>query len=134
MPFKTAIRPKAAEKQVSGHTSTADTQISGAGEYVADTSVASDSNWHFAVTSHLNSLSVDQARDFKAPANLQECLDILARTSTRTSRFSNLLQLFRPALEPLQRFEGALDVIVQVNSGIASPIWGPLKAAISVSG
>lgn len=91
-------------------------------------------SWQLAVASHLNSLTPEQARDFKSPASLEECLDILTQAATHTSRFSNLLQLFRPVISPLKRFEGALDVIVQVNAGIASPIWGPLKAVISVCG
>lgn len=93
---------------------------------------SSEDGWQAAVASHINTLTPEQARDFRAPASLQECLDILTRASMRTSRFSNLLQLFRPVIGPLKRFEGALDVVVQVNSGIASPIWGPLKAAITV--
>jgi hypothetical protein len=35
-------------------------------------------------------------------------------------------------LEPLQRFENVLDVVVQTNGAMGSPIWGPLKFAIQV--
>ena len=98
------------------------------------TDQSASSGWQLAVASHLNSLTPEQAKDFKTPASLEECLDIITQAAARTSRFSNLLQLFRPVITPLKRFEGTLDVIVQVNSGIASPIWGPLKAAITVCG
>jgi hypothetical protein len=38
----------------------------------------------------------------------------------------------RRVIGHLKRLEGTLDVIVEVNAGIASPIWGPLRMAITV--
>ena len=33
---------------------------------------------------------------------------------------------------PLKCFEGAIDVLVQINGGVACPIWDPLRVAITV--
>ena len=45
------------------------------------------------------------------------------------TRFLGLLQ---PLVDPLRRFEGVIDVLMQTHGAVASPIWGPLRMAITV--
>ena len=45
---------------------------------------------------------------------------------------TRVLEIMRPILEPLKRFERVLDVVTQVH-GIGSAIWGPVKLAMIVS-
>lgn len=47
--------------------------------------------------------------------------------------FSRLLELLRPWIDPLKRCEAAIDVIMQTHGGLASPIWGPLRRAITMA-
>ncbi|KAF4181912.1 hypothetical protein CNMCM8694_009355 [Aspergillus lentulus] len=58
-------------------------------------------SWEEAVTKYVKSLDPDKQREFQVPATVEACL------------------------------QGTIDVIVQVNAGIASPIWGPLRMAFT---
>lgn len=89
-------------------------------------------SWHQAVTDYTNTLTPSQQREFKAPATVEQCLQILTDNRTRKKAFTRILELVRPIVDPLKRFEGAIDVVVQISSGIASPIWGPLRLVITV--
>ncbi|KAF7158752.1 hypothetical protein CNMCM5623_003916 [Aspergillus felis] len=74
--------------------------------------------WEEAVAKYVKSLDPDKQREFQAPATVEACLR---------------LSFLAPVIDPLKRLEGSLDVIVQVNAGIASPIWGPLRMAITIA-
>lgn len=43
------------------------------------------------------------------------------------------MELMRPLIDPLKRFEGAIDVLIQTHGGVASPIWGPLRMAVTLA-
>ena len=58
-------------------------------------------------------------------------MDIIMRSSRRRG-VTKILEVMKPILQPLKRFESVIDVIVQTNGGMGSPIWGPLKLAITV--
>jgi hypothetical protein len=88
--------------------------------------------WQQAVKDYANALSPAQQLAFKAPATVDQCLQVLADNRNRKKAFTRILEFFRPLIDPLKRFEGAIDVVVQTSSGIASPIWGPLRLAITV--
>ena len=60
------------------------------------------------------------------------CLDMIIQAQRRKKCFTRLLELVRPSIDPLKRSEGAIDIIVQTHSGIASLIWGPLRMVIIV--
>ncbi|KAI2469812.1 hypothetical protein F4781DRAFT_431029 [Annulohypoxylon bovei var. microspora] len=90
--------------------------------------------WQDAVDSFLSSLGPTERDAFRAPASPDDCMAVLLATQRRKTKLARILDLMRPAIDPLKRFEGAIDVIVQVNAGIASPIWGPLRMVITVSG
>ena len=60
-------------------------------------------------------------------------MDIIKRAQGRKKGFDRLMLTLRPLIEPLKRFESAIDVMVQTNSGIASPIWGPLRIVITLA-
>ncbi|KAI0377665.1 hypothetical protein F5Y04DRAFT_263916 [Hypomontagnella monticulosa] len=89
--------------------------------------------WQDAVQSFLLSLSPIEQAAFRAPASPDDCMAVLLATQRRKTKLTRILDLMRPAIDPLKRFESAIDVIVQVNAGIASPIWGPLKIVVTLS-
>ncbi|OTA68753.1 hypothetical protein K449DRAFT_387073 [Hypoxylon sp. EC38] len=89
--------------------------------------------WKDAVQSFLSSLGPSERAAFQAPATPDDCMAVLLATQRRKTRLARILDLMRPAIDPLKRFESAIDVIVQVNAGIASPIWGPLRIVITLS-
>ncbi|KAI1383889.1 uncharacterized protein F4822DRAFT_438681 [Hypoxylon trugodes] len=89
--------------------------------------------WQDAVRSFLSSLGPFERAAFLAPANPDDCMNVLLATQRRKSKLARILGLMKPAIDPLKRFESAIDVIVQVNAGIASPIWGPLKIVVTLS-
>ncbi|KAK2766023.1 hypothetical protein FQN54_007538 [Arachnomyces sp. PD_36] len=97
--------------------------------YVAGPSGA----WERAVKDYIGSLPPAQQQAAKAPATVDECIQILITQSSRKKAFTRVLDAFRPIIDPLKRFEGAIDVLVQTSSGIASPIWGPVRMAITVA-
>ncbi|KAM3072408.1 hypothetical protein ACMFMG_009211 [Clarireedia jacksonii] len=87
--------------------------------------------WQIAIQNHLDSLNSTQKAAFKAPASAADCIAIIQRSERRRG-LSRVIQAIQPIVEPLQRFENVLDVIVQTNGAMGSPIWGPLKFAIQV--
>lgn len=88
--------------------------------------------WEEAVAKYVKSLDPDKQREFQAPATVEACLQVLSINGTRKRGFTRIAKFLEPVIDPLKRLEGTLDVIVQVNCGIASPIWGPLRMAITV--
>ncbi|KAL9600505.1 MAG: hypothetical protein Q9219_003156 [cf. Caloplaca sp. 3 TL-2023] len=89
--------------------------------------------WHQAVEGYTQALAPRHQLEFKAPTTVDQCLQILIHYRSHKKGFTRILEFCKPLIEPLKRFEGAIDVIVQTNSGIASPIWGPLRLAIMVA-
>ena len=87
--------------------------------------------WQIAVETHLSSLTASQKAGFVAPANADDCMKLIAK-SHRVRGFSRVLNVMRPIIDPLRRFETVIDVLVQTNGGLCSPIWGPLRFAITV--
>lgn len=81
---------------------------------------------------YTNSLTPSQQLKVRAPATSDDCVRILKEHRGRKKAFTRILQFFEPLIHTLKRLEGAIDVVVQVNAGIASPIWGPLRLAIDV--
>ncbi|XXH02413.1 hypothetical protein Hte_008788 [Hypoxylon texense] len=89
--------------------------------------------WQDAVQSFLSSLGPTEREAFRAPASPDDCMAVLLATQRRKTKLTRILDLMKPAIDPLKRFESAIDVIVQVNAGIASPIWGPLRIVVTLS-
>ncbi|KAH8817304.1 hypothetical protein F5884DRAFT_853725 [Xylogone sp. PMI_703] len=98
---------------------------------LASASQVSDA-WQLAVETHLSSLSALQRAAFVAPATADDCMNLIAK-SLRVRGFSRVLSRMRPLIDPLRRFESVIDVLVQTNGGLCSPIWGPLKFAMMVA-
>lgn len=90
--------------------------------------------WEYGVQKHLASLPVAARQAFMAPASVDECMEKirLVRYRQRNGYFQ-LMETLRPIIEPLKRFEGVIDVLSQTNSGMLSPIWGPIKAVVTVN-
>ncbi|KAI9154811.1 hypothetical protein HJFPF1_07368 [Paramyrothecium foliicola] len=96
-----------------------------------DTGGQTSPAWQHAVRSVVSRLPPAQRAMVALPANADDCISLLVETQRRKSKLMRLLSLMKSAIEPLKKFEGAIDVLVQVNAGIASPIWGPLRIAIT---
>ena len=88
--------------------------------------------WYIAVQRYVATLSDQQRAAFNAPASADTCLNLIIQAQGRKRGLTRLLGLIRPLIDPLQRFEGAIDVLMQTHGAIASPIWGPLRMAITV--
>jgi len=88
--------------------------------------------WQLAVQQQLAALPDSQKATFKAPANADACVNMIIRAQGRKRGFTRLMELIRPLIDPLKRFEGAIDILIQTHGAVASPIWGPLRMAITV--
>ncbi|KAL6715489.1 hypothetical protein ACLMJK_006450 [Lecanora helva] len=89
--------------------------------------------WQIGVQQYLSRLPDSQKATFKAPANADTCLAMIVKAQSRKKGFTRLMELFRPLIEPLKRFEGTIDVLTQTHGALASPIWGPLRMAILIA-
>ena len=90
------------------------------------------SAWEQAIQQYMAVLPESQKSTFKAPTDPESCLNIIVEAQARKRGFSRLMQLIRPLIDSLKRFESAIDVIMQTHGAVASPIWGPLRIAITV--
>jgi hypothetical protein len=88
--------------------------------------------WKEAVQQYVGRLSDKQKTQFMAAATPQDCLIIIENARYKRRKTERLLACLQPVIEPLKRFEGTIDVVIQVNTGITSPIWGPLRMGITV--
>lgn len=89
--------------------------------------------WQLAVEVYLSSLPESQKAAFRIPANPGVCLEMIIQAQGRKKGFTRLMGLLKPLIEPLKRFEGAIDIIMQTHGAIASPIWGPLRMVITMA-
>ena len=89
--------------------------------------------WTVVLQRHLASLPLLQQQSLKATATAEECLGVIRLTRGRGKGYDRLLLALQGLIDPIKRFEGVIDVIVQVNSGIASPIWGPLRLVLGLA-
>ena len=96
-------------------------------------SQSSSDAWQLAAQQYLSSLPDAQKAAFKIPADAGMCLEMIIQAQGRKKGFTRLMELLKPLIDPLKRFEGAIDIIMQTHGGIASPIWGPLRMAITMA-
>ncbi|KAF2015743.1 hypothetical protein BU24DRAFT_450409 [Aaosphaeria arxii CBS 175.79] len=90
--------------------------------------------WEVAVQKHLASLPPGERAAFQAPASVEDCMTKVHMVRHRhRQKYHKLLETLRPIIEPLERFQGAIDVIAQVQSGMIAPVWGPLRAVITLA-
>ena len=89
--------------------------------------------WQSAIQRYMTSLTAAQKASFKVPENAETCLDMISQAQGRKKGFTRLMELLKPLIDPLKRFEAAIDVIMQTHGAIASPIWGPLRMAITMA-
>jgi hypothetical protein len=89
------------------------------------------SPWPWAVEKHIASLSPTQKKIFIEPAGPDDCVELIRQAQGRR-KHDRFMVALRPLIEPLKRFEGSIDVLVQAQSVIASPIWGPLRMVVTV--
>ncbi|KAI9794412.1 MAG: hypothetical protein M1816_005482 [Peltula sp. TS41687] len=96
------------------------------------TGLQNSETWNEAVNKYKKRLTTKQCAEFERPASAAECLNLLQNVQFHPRKLTKTLNILQPVVEPLKRFEGVVDVLVQTSSGIASPIWGPLRLAITV--
>ena len=90
--------------------------------------------WEYGVQRHLASLPAAEREAFMAPAHVDDCMEKIRLVRHRHRHgYHKLVETLRPVIEPLKHFEGAVDVLSQTNSGILSPVWGPIRAVITVN-
>ena len=89
--------------------------------------------WTVVLQQHLDSLSPLQQQTLKATTNAAACLDIIRLARGRRKGYDRVLQTLQGLIDPIKRFEGVIDVVVQVNSGIVTPIWGPLRLVLGLA-
>lgn len=92
-----------------------------------------ESAWDIAVDRYLKRLPVELRSAFKAPADADDCLRILHAAQARNRKFDKLVSVLQPLVEPLKRFENSIDVLVQTWQTVASPIWGPVRAIVTIA-
>lgn len=88
--------------------------------------------WHLAVEKHIKALPPEYRTAFRSPANAEDCLLLIQDASMRNRGFDKLAILLKPLIDPLKRFEESVDVLIQTYSSVASPVWGPLRAVITI--
>lgn len=86
--------------------------------------------WQYAIRKYIDTLSESQKATFIAPTSAESCLGVIYGSERRRG-VTRVLEIMRPILEPLKRFERVLDAVTQVH-GIGSAIWGPVKLAMIV--
>jgi hypothetical protein len=89
-------------------------------------------SWSLGVERFIAMLPPEYRAKFRAPANSDECMQLIERAQLRNRKFDRLARILQPLVDPLRRFEGSIDILVQTNSTFASPVWGPLKAVLII--
>ena len=88
--------------------------------------------WQLAVQQHRAKLPGAQKAAFEAPADAEMCLRMITLAQGRRRGLTRLMELIRPLIDPLKRFESAIDILAQTHGAVASPVWGPVRMAITV--
>jgi hypothetical protein len=90
--------------------------------------------WSLGVERFVATLPPEHRATFKAPANSHECMQLIDKARLRNRKFDRLARILQPLVDPLRRFEASIDILIQTNSTFASPVWGPLKAVLTIIG
>ncbi len=64
--------------------------------------------WQSAIQRYMTSLTDAQKAAFKVPANAETCLDMISQAQGRKKGFTRLMELLKPLIDPLKRFEAAI--------------------------
>jgi hypothetical protein len=94
--------------------------------------VSSLDSWSLGVERFIATLPAEHRATFKAPANSDDCMQLIEKAQLRNRKFDRLARILQPLVEPLQRFESSIDILVQTNSTFTSPVWSPLKAVLTI--
>ena len=94
--------------------------------------LTSPNAWSLGVQRFIATLPPEHRATFKAPANSDECMQLIEKAQLRNRKFDRLARILQPLVDPLRRFEASIDILVQTNSTFASPVWGPLKAVLTI--
>lgn len=72
-------------------------------------------------------LDPNQQAIFKTNVDASEIVRVLQAIGESSGSISRLVVFSEKVVQPFWQFNNALDVIVQVNAGIGSPLWAPIK-------
>lgn len=89
--------------------------------------------WALVLQRHLACLPPAAQQSLKDTTDAESCLNIIRLAQGRRKGYDRLLLTLQGLIHPIKRFENAIDVVVQVNSGIASPIWGSLRLVFGLA-
>ncbi|OTB02990.1 hypothetical protein M426DRAFT_188767 [Hypoxylon sp. CI-4A] len=89
--------------------------------------------WHDSAQSLISSLGLAERAAFQVPASPDDCIATLIVTQHQKTKLERIFNLIGPTIIPLERFEKAVSVIIQVDTGIESPVWGPLRIVVTLS-
>lgn len=79
-------------------------------------------------------LDPNQQDVFKSTVDASEIVRVLQGVRESHGSISRLVAFSEKVVQPFWQFNNALDVIVQVNAGIGSPLWAPIKIILQVYG
>ena len=93
-------------------------------------------SWDLALEIHIASLSPAQRAAFLSPSSADNCIALIraARDGRKRAGLTKVLEALRPLIDSLKKFEGAIDVLVQTNGGLCSPIWSPIRMVVELAG
>lgn len=89
--------------------------------------------WAVVLQRHLDTLPPAAQQNLRDATDAQSCLKIIRLAQGRRKGYDRLLLALQGLIDPIKRFENVIDVVVQVNSGIATPIWGPLRLVFGLA-
>lgn len=94
--------------------------------------ISPSTTWIEAINARRSKLTPAQQAIIQQHASAEECVAYIRGLQAKPKRTDKLLRALLPIIEPLKRFENVIDVVVQTSAGIGSPIWAPLRLAVTV--
>lgn len=74
-----------------------------------------------------NLLKPDQQAIFRGTVNPAEIIEALKQERAEKRSISRLDRFSTNIIEPFLQFSAVIDTVVQLHSGIGSPVWAPIK-------
>lgn len=89
--------------------------------------------WEKGVQRHLASLTPAERTAFMIPATADDCMANIQVVRHRNRQsYRKMIEAIVPLIPQLRRFEGAIDGVYQLSPRLPSPVWGPVRAVITV--
>jgi hypothetical protein len=75
-------------------------------------------------------LTVGERNIFRSAIKPAEIIAVLEKTKESKSSISRLSRLNESVAQPFLNFGVVIDTVVQLNPGIAAPIWAPIRVIL----